>query len=93
MRERLADKGVGFELSKEAKNYLASTGYDPNFGARPLRRLIQSKILNAVAERMIAGSVKAGDRLVIDEKGGNLAIESKSEVRKKTSKKAKSAVR
>ncbi|OGZ29775.1 MAG: ATP-dependent chaperone ClpB [Candidatus Niyogibacteria bacterium RIFCSPLOWO2_01_FULL_45_48] len=93
VRERLADKGVGFELSKEAKNYLASTGYDPNFGARPLRRLIQSKILNAVAERMIAGSVKAGDRLVIDEKGGNLAIESKSEVRKKTSKKAKSAVR
>ena len=92
VRERLAGKGIGFELSKDAKNYLAREGYDPNFGARPLRRLIQSKILNAIAERMIAGSVKAGDRLVINEKVGNLMIESKLEPVKKTSKRVKSVV-
>lgn len=90
--ERLAAKGVGFELSNDAKAYLAREGYDPNFGARPLRRLIQSKILNAVAEKMIAGAVKAGDRLTINAKDGNLVTELKLEPAKRTLKRVKSVV-
>ena len=93
VRERLAGKGIGFELSSKAKDYLAGAGYDPNFGARPLRRLIQSKILNAIAERMIARTVQAGDRLDIDERNGELVIELKSQLPKKTSKRVKSVVR
>lgn len=92
VRERLAEKSIGFELSPKAKEYLAREGYDPNFGARPLRRLIQTKILNAIAERMIAGSVRAGDRLYIYEKDGNFTLESKSESVKSVSKRVKSMV-
>lgn len=82
VRGRLAAKGVGFTLSYAAKQYLAKTGYDPKFGARPLRRLIQSRILNTIAERMIAGSVKAGDHLVIDEKNGEFVISTKTKIQK-----------
>ncbi len=92
VRERLADKGIGFELSQKAKDYLAREGYDPNFGARPLRRLIQSKILNAIAEKMISGSVKAGDKLMIGEKDGKITVEAGITPSKKTSKRVKSVV-
>jgi len=87
VRERLAEKGIGFSLTSSAKNLLAREGYDPNFGARPLKRLIQSKILNAIAEKMIGGAARSGDRLAIDEKGGELVIVSEKETPKKTSKK------
>ncbi|QQG46458.1 MAG: AAA family ATPase [Candidatus Niyogibacteria bacterium] len=92
VRGRLAEKGIGFELTGKAKDYLAREGYEPNFGARPLKRLIQSKILNAIAERMIAGSARAGDRLVIDEKGGEIELKTKTESVKRASKRVKSVV-
>ncbi len=89
---RLAEKGIGFSLTARAKSYLAREGYDPNLGARPLKRLIQNKVLNAVAEYMISGALKAGDRFVIDEKNGELIIETKSEPKKNYRKKEKSVV-
>ncbi|MBI5787224.1 MAG: AAA family ATPase [Candidatus Niyogibacteria bacterium] len=90
--ERLAEKGIGFSLTPSAKNLLAREGYDPNFGARPLKRLIQSKILNAIAEKMIGGAARSGDRLTIDEKNGELVIVSEKEAPKKALKKTKSVV-
>lgn len=80
IRGRLAEKGIGLTLLAGAKHYLARTGYDPNFGARPLKRLIQSKILNTIAERMIEGSISAGDRLVIDERAGELVVLTKTKI-------------
>ena len=90
--QRLLEKGIKFSLTDAAKSHLARAGYDPNFGARPLKRLIQSKILNSVAERMIGGVVHAGSRLLVDEKGGELVVEVKSEPTKTIRKKAKSMV-
>ncbi|MBI2039076.1 MAG: AAA family ATPase [Candidatus Niyogibacteria bacterium] len=92
VRRRLAEKGIGFSIAVGAKARLTQEGYDPNFGARPLKRLIQTKILNAVAERMIAGAAKAGDQLMVDEKSGELEVSVKTESRAATRKKRKIVV-
>ncbi|MBI1956888.1 MAG: AAA family ATPase, partial [Candidatus Niyogibacteria bacterium] len=89
VRRRLAEKGIGFSITAAAKARLTQEGYDPNFGARPLKRLIQTKILNAVAERLIAGAAKAGDHLIVDEKGDALDVSVKAEPREAPRKKKK----
>jgi len=63
---RLADKGVKLVLSSASLDYLAANGYDPNFGARPLRRLIQDKILNQVASLLISRKIENGGEVVVD---------------------------
>lgn len=59
--KRLEQNSITLEVSDEAKNHLAKKGYDPVFGARPLRRSIQSMIEDKMAEEMLEGSVKPGD--------------------------------
>ncbi|MCX6752498.1 MAG: AAA family ATPase [Candidatus Nomurabacteria bacterium] len=75
--DRLMAKGISFEISNEALSYLAKEGYDPHFGARPLNRLIQNKILNPVASYIIGNGVKRGDTVVVSVKGAELLIETK----------------
>jgi ATP-dependent Clp protease ATP-binding subunit ClpC len=53
--------GIHLDASDEAVAQLAKEGYDPKYGARPLRRAIQSKVEDAVAERMLEGTLKEGD--------------------------------
>ena len=77
IRDRLISKGINLECSEEALNYLADTGYDPHYGARPLARLIQSKILNKVAYFMISKGVKKGDTVYVTLKDKELLIEMK----------------
>ncbi|MES2416237.1 MAG: AAA family ATPase [Patescibacteria group bacterium] len=77
VRERLAGKGIGFEISEEALEYLAKEGYDPHFGARPLNRLIQNKILNQVASYIISNGVKKDDAVFVSVKNKELLIETK----------------
>ncbi|MDQ5922610.1 MAG: ATP-dependent Clp protease ATP-binding subunit ClpB [Patescibacteria group bacterium] len=77
VNDRLAQKGIMFKISDEALNYLAKEGYNPHYGARPLNRLIQSKILNPVASFIISNGVKKGDAVVVSVKDGELLIESK----------------
>ncbi|MEK7588615.1 MAG: AAA family ATPase, partial [Patescibacteria group bacterium] len=72
--ERLAAKGIGFEISESALGHLAKVGYDPHFGARPLNRLIQNKILNPVATFIISNGVKKGDTVLVGMKGEELSI-------------------
>lgn len=83
VKKRLLTKGIGLDISKEALLYLAKTGYDPHFGARPLNRLIQNKILNPVANFIISKGVTKGDKVVVGVKNDELLIEMKKE--KKTS--------
>ncbi|OGS03708.1 MAG: ATP-dependent chaperone ClpB [Elusimicrobia bacterium RIFOXYB12_FULL_50_12] len=66
LEKRLSDKKIVIELSKNARNHLAKTGYDPAFGARPLKRTIQNLVLNPLSSRIIAGEFKEGDKVVID---------------------------
>ncbi len=77
VRERLTAKEIGFEISADALNYLAKEGYNPHYGARPLGRLIQDKILNPIANFIIGKGVKKGDIVSVIVKGKELVIEMK----------------
>ena len=65
VRDRLVSKNIGLEITKEALSYLAKEGYNPHYGARPLNRLIQNKILNPVASHIISNGVKKNDTVFV----------------------------
>ncbi len=77
VEDRLATKEIGFEIADEALAYLAKEGYNPHYGARPLNRLIQNKILNPVASYIISKGVKKGDTVFVTVKNNELSIETK----------------
>ncbi len=66
VRERLADRKITLELSEAAKERLALKGYDPVYGARPLKRVIQHEVVDRIAKAMVAGEVLEGDTVKID---------------------------
>lgn len=74
--ERLKNKKIGLEFSEPAMNYLAKMGYDPIYGARPLKRVIQSEVLNPLSRDMIAGKYKSGDNIKVDVKNEELVFSS-----------------
>ena len=75
LNQRLADRQLKVELTDAAMNAVIDQGFDPVFGARPLKRFIQSKIETLVAKRIIAADVKPGDVLTVDVDGdGSLTI-------------------
>jgi len=79
VRARLKDKDVTLNVTEKALEYLAKEGYDPKMGARPLNRLIQTKILNPIATHLIASGAGKGDVVDVDfdEKKNDLTIETK----------------
>jgi len=77
LAQRINAKGISITVSKQAEDALAKEGYDPLYGARPLRRLIQNKVLNPLAEKIISKQIKAGDTALIDFKNGAFIIEAK----------------
>ncbi|PIP69133.1 type VI secretion system ATPase TssH [Candidatus Nomurabacteria bacterium CG_4_9_14_0_2_um_filter_32_10] len=78
VKGRLSVKDIDFRISDEALSYLAKEGYDPHYGARPLNRLIQNKILNPVATLIISNNVKKGDTVNVSVKNNELLIETKN---------------
>ena len=66
LNRRLADRQLKCELTERAKAYIVETGYDPAFGARPLKRLIQREIETLLARKIIAGDIAQGDTFVVD---------------------------
>ncbi len=77
VQERLAQKEISLELTPETYTYLAKEGYNPQYGARPLRRLIQNKILNPVAHLIITQGIHKGGSLVVSVKDNELSFEVK----------------
>jgi ATP-dependent Clp protease ATP-binding subunit ClpA len=77
VKDRLAAKDINFKISDEALLYLAREGYNPHYGARPINRLIQNKILNSVASFIISNGVNKGDTVVVSVKDNELFIEAK----------------
>ncbi|MBT2553954.1 ATP-dependent Clp protease ATP-binding subunit [Arthrobacter sp. ISL-5] len=69
LEKRLADKNMGIELTTAAKVLLATRGYDPAMGARPLRRTIQREIENQLSEKILFGELHSGDIVVVDVDG------------------------
>ncbi|MEI6280407.1 MAG: AAA family ATPase [bacterium] len=90
--DRLAGKGIGFEITEEALEYLGRVGYDPHFGARPINRLIQNKILNPVASCIISNSAKKGDTVVVSIKNKEIFVEKKKYLHQNRQSKIKSSV-
>jgi ATP-dependent Clp protease ATP-binding subunit ClpB len=66
LRQRLAERKIGLEVTDAALERLAKDGYDPAYGARPLKRLIQQYIENPLAKRMLAGEFNEGDTVQVD---------------------------
>ncbi|MCC7431888.1 AAA family ATPase, partial [Candidatus Peregrinibacteria bacterium] len=77
IKKRLKKKGIGLSISKMASMYLVSAGFDDVFGARPLKRLIQSKILDELSLEIIEGKIKEGDKVIVD------FVDDRIEIRKK----------
>jgi ATP-dependent Clp protease ATP-binding subunit ClpB len=69
LQHRLADRRISVEMTDAAKQQLARDGYDPVYGARPLKRLIQREIENPLARQILAGEFADGDRVQIDSTG------------------------
>ncbi len=66
LNARLADRRITVEVTSAAKDWLALTGFDPVYGARPLRRLIQTTIEDQLAQQVLAGTVTDGDVISFD---------------------------
>jgi ATP-dependent Clp protease ATP-binding subunit ClpB len=73
--ERVAERGVAVTLTDAAKQLLGDLGYDPNYGARPLRRVIQKQLTDRLALALLEGELRAGDSVTIDAAGGELVLE------------------
>jgi len=75
LRERLQERGLGLELTEAAKAALVREGYDPNFGARPLRRTIERRIANPLALQVLAGQFQEGDTVLVDYRDGQYTFQ------------------
>jgi len=74
LAKRLQSTKIGIELTEGAREFLGNVGFDPVYGARPLKRTIQHLIQDPLAVKILDGSVKEGDRVKIDAKGGELVF-------------------
>ena len=74
LKQRLKNKGFNVEFSKELISSLAEQGFDPIYGARPLKRIIQREIENLLANKIIAGELKTGKKIVVDVEGGVVVV-------------------
>ena len=74
----LIEKGIDMEVTAEAKDWLAETGYDPQYGARPLRRVIQDHVEDKLSDAILAGSLGPADTAVIDIEDDAIVVSSKS---------------
>jgi len=75
VQKRLTDKHIEIYLTPKAKEFLAERGYDPAFGARPLRRIIQREILDPLAMKILEGEIKEGDHIKVDFPDGRVVFE------------------
>jgi ATP-dependent Clp protease ATP-binding subunit ClpC len=79
VRERLTEHHVTLEATQAAKEYLAEQGYDPDYGARPLRRVIQNQVEDVLSDGILSGRFEAGQTIVIDYVDGELVFDKKED--------------
>ena len=77
LADRLAARGLRLDLTEEASRWIAKTGYDPDFGARPLKRVLQREVADPIALELLKGAYQPGDTIVVDAKpDGGLVFDS-----------------
>jgi ATP-dependent Clp protease ATP-binding subunit ClpB len=81
LRKRLADRNMDLELDDKARDLIAEAGYDPVYGARPLKRAIQQQIENPLAQRILRNEFLPGDRVRVTVRNSELVFEKKREMR------------
>ncbi len=81
LAKRLKERNISIELSETAESELAAEGFDPAYGARPLKRVIQNKVLNPLAKQILEGAVRDGDSVFVDFSDGQFRFSPKSPVR------------
>jgi ATP-dependent Clp protease ATP-binding subunit ClpA len=81
LRARLAQRGLSLELSDAAKDKLARDGYEPAYGARPLKRLIQQEIENPLARAILSGTFASGDAIMVDARGEKFVFDKSAPAR------------
>ncbi len=74
LAKRLGEQGIGLELSPAAREFTARAGYDPVYGARPLKRYLQREVETRVGRALVGGDIGPGDRVLIDVEEGSLSI-------------------
>ena len=75
IQNRLKEKDITLEIDEKAKEFIAKKGTDSGYGARPLRRTIQTMVEDKIAEEIIEGNLKAGDKAIITEREEKLVVE------------------
>ena len=76
LRSKLDEEGVAIDFSENFVNYMTEEGYDPAYGARPIKRLMQRELVNLIAKKVLQGDVVKGTHLRVDVKGGEVVVES-----------------
>jgi ATP-dependent Clp protease ATP-binding subunit ClpB len=71
----MALQNIIFEFDDKAINWLGNKGYDPIYGARPLKRVIQREVQNIMAKKLLAGEFSSGDTIILSEKNEHLVID------------------
>ncbi|MCZ2128923.1 MAG: ATP-dependent chaperone ClpB [Bacteroidia bacterium] len=66
LKQRLAESGIEFEATEEAIDWLSQLGYDPQYGARPLKRVIQKRVLNELSKKILGGTVSKDKKVILD---------------------------
>jgi ATP-dependent Clp protease ATP-binding subunit ClpB len=82
VQKLLETKDIKLEFTKDLREWLARAGYDPSFGARPLKRTIQKHVINRLSEKLLAGEIAAGDTVEVDEDergGAEFIVRAKAE--------------
>jgi len=75
LRQRLAERNISLDLTEAAREYIARQGYDPVYGARPLKRFLQRQVETALSRKILAGTVRYGSQVTVDFKRGELVFE------------------
>ena len=74
LKKRLEDRNITLEVTDRAKHELAVEGYDPTYGARPLKRTIQRELENPLAMKILSGEIHDGDNVVVDAQAGEIVF-------------------
>jgi ATP-dependent Clp protease ATP-binding subunit ClpB len=88
LRERLEEKGIILEMTEQVQRHLAQLGYDPVYGARPLKRSIQREVETPIAKEILRGTILEGDHIVAEMKGDQIRFRGKTRGKERKSREA-----
>ena len=74
LREKLAENGVNIGFTQEFEDYMSTKGYEPAYGARPIKRLMQKELVNLLAKSILDGHVHRESEIIVDVKDGQIAV-------------------